>query len=182
MLDGYIENTCFSNLKIPIRAGFYLPAKWIKWLNSGDISCFTAHDRPHDLPHIVPIYASTLSSNNTPAGLLPQWFRSTLTGPNSQFLTMVESACKFEDWGIVAELVHYRAHDEEVSSINLKICQLQLDTTAAEQNCVLSKQQLEASWCAKGLAHLKGLGPKSTCVKWGTCFTDNKDDDSPPQA
>jgi hypothetical protein len=41
---GYTENTWFLNLKLPIRAGFYLPAKWIKGLNSGDISCFSAHD------------------------------------------------------------------------------------------------------------------------------------------
>jgi hypothetical protein len=28
--EGYIENTRFPNLKVPIGAGFYLPAKWIK--------------------------------------------------------------------------------------------------------------------------------------------------------
>jgi hypothetical protein len=28
--EGYIENTQFLSLKLPIRAGFYLPAKWIK--------------------------------------------------------------------------------------------------------------------------------------------------------
>jgi hypothetical protein len=28
--EGYIENTRFLNLKVPIGAGFYLPAKWIK--------------------------------------------------------------------------------------------------------------------------------------------------------
>jgi hypothetical protein len=28
--EGYIENTWVPNLKVPIRAGFYLPTKWIK--------------------------------------------------------------------------------------------------------------------------------------------------------
>jgi hypothetical protein len=44
--EGYTENMQFPNLKLPIRAGFYLPAKWIKQLNDGNISCFSAHNGP----------------------------------------------------------------------------------------------------------------------------------------
>jgi hypothetical protein len=43
---GYIENMQFPHLKVPIGAGFYLPVKWIKHLDTGDISCYSAHDSP----------------------------------------------------------------------------------------------------------------------------------------
>jgi hypothetical protein len=69
--EGYIENMRFPNLMLPIGAGFYLPTKWIKHLNDGNISCFSAHDGPRDAPHVLPIYASPLLSNDTPAGPMP---------------------------------------------------------------------------------------------------------------
>jgi hypothetical protein len=72
--EGYIENMCFPNLKVPIRASFYLPAKWIKRCDDGDIACFTAQDGPHDPPHIIPIYASPTTSDNTPSKPLLHWF------------------------------------------------------------------------------------------------------------
>jgi hypothetical protein len=176
-LEGYTENMCFPNLKLPIRAGFYLPAKWIKHLNTGDISCFLAHDGPCDMPHIIPIYMSLLSSNNTPTGLIPQWFHRVLTGPHAQFLHMVECAHKFDDWGVAANILCYREYNKEFNIINTKIKQLQLDASAIEQDHALCKQQLKASRCTEGLAHLKGLGPKSICAKWGTHFTDDEDDE-----
>lgn len=39
--EDYVENTQFPNLKVPIGVGFYLPAKWIKHLDSGNITCCT---------------------------------------------------------------------------------------------------------------------------------------------
>jgi hypothetical protein len=116
-----VENMCFPNLKLPIRAGFYLLVKWIKRLNNGDISCYLAHDGPCDPPHIVFIYASLLSSNDTPTGPLLQWFHGILTGPHAQFLTMLECACKFDDWGVAADLDHYCIYDKEFNIINAKI-------------------------------------------------------------
>jgi hypothetical protein len=62
---GYIENTCFPNLKVPTGAGFYLPAKWIKRCDDGDIACFTAQDGPKDPLHIVPIYTLPTTTDNT---------------------------------------------------------------------------------------------------------------------
>jgi hypothetical protein len=165
MPEGYIENMHFPNLKVPIGASFHLLAKWIKRLDTGDMSYFTSHNGPHDLPHIIPIYASPLSSDDMPVRLLPWWFRSVLTGPHPQFLTMVESTCKFEDWGVAVELVCYHKYATELTTINTKICQLQLDATAIEQDCAISKQWLKASRCTEGLTHLKGLGPKSAHAK-----------------
>jgi hypothetical protein len=104
-LGRYIENTHFLNLKLPIRAGFYLPAKWIKHLNTRDISCFTAHNGPRDTPHIVPIYTSSCTSNNTPTRLIPQWFQGILTGLHTQFLHMLEYTHKFEDWGVAMDII-----------------------------------------------------------------------------
>jgi hypothetical protein len=90
---------------------------------------------------------------------------------------MVKCAHKFKDWGVVANIVCYRKYDKEFNIINAKIKRLQLDACAIEQDHALCEQQLEALRCTEGLTHLKGLGPKSACAKWGLCFTDDKDDE-----
>jgi hypothetical protein len=95
---------------------------------------------------------------------------------NAQFLQMVKCARRMDDWGVAANLLCYCEYDKEHQKIHAKIHQLQLDLTAIDQDCALCEQWLEASQCAEGLAHLKGLGPKSTCAKWGTHFTNNEED------
>jgi hypothetical protein len=105
--NRYVENMHFLSLKVPIGAGFYLLVKWIKRLDTGDVSCFTAQDGPRDPPHFIPIYTSPTASDNTPSRLLPHWFHTVLTGPNPQSLIMLEHAHCFEDWGVVVELDHF---------------------------------------------------------------------------
>jgi hypothetical protein len=90
---------------------------------------------------------------------------------------MVECACKFEDWGVAVDLICYQEYDEEFNIINAKIKRLQLDACAVEQDHALCEQRLKVPRCAEGLTHLKGLGPKSTCTKWGIHFTDDEDDE-----
>jgi hypothetical protein len=98
-------------------------------------------------------------------------------GPHAQFLQMVECARRMDNWGITTNILHYHKYDEEYQKIHAKIHQLQLDLSTVEQDCALCEQQLEASWCTEGLTHLKGLGPKSTCAKWGTHTDDEEDAD-----
>jgi hypothetical protein len=175
--DGYVKNTWFPNLKVPIGAGFYLPTKWIRQCNNGNIACFTAQDGPKDPLHIIPIYTSPTTTDNTPSRLLPHWFRVVLTGLNPQFLVLFEHAWWFEDWGVATKLDCFRTYDQETATTNAKIHQLQQDIATIEHDHTLCEQWLKVSWCAEGLTNLEGLGPKSTCAKWSTHFMDEEDED-----
>jgi hypothetical protein len=101
-----------------------------------------------------------------------------LTGPNPQFLVLLKHARHLEDWGIVVELDRFRAYDQEITTTNAKIHQLQQDVAAIEHDHGLCEQRLKVLWCTEGLANLKGLGPKSACAKWSTHFTDDEEDDN----
>jgi hypothetical protein len=83
-----------------------------------------------------------------------------------------------DNWGIAVDLLHYWEYDEEYQKINTRIHRLQLDASAVEQDHVLCEQHLEALRCAEDLTHLEGLGPKSTCIKWSTYFTNDEDDNN----
>jgi hypothetical protein len=90
---------------------------------------------------------------------------------------MVKCTCKFKDWGVTMDIVHYHEYDKEFNTINVKFKRLQLDACTIDQDHALCKQQLKVSRCTEGLTHLKGLGPKSAHTKWGLHFTDDKDDE-----
>jgi hypothetical protein len=119
--ESYTTNTRFPNLKVPIGAGFYLPVKWVKQLNDGNISSYLAHDGLRDTLHIIPIYASLLSSNDMSIGPIPWWFHRILNRPHTQFLQMVKCAHKFDNWGITTNLLHYCEYDNKFNLINAKI-------------------------------------------------------------
>jgi hypothetical protein len=77
----------------------------------------------------------------------------------------------------VTELDRFRTYDQEITTTNAKIHQLQQDVATVEHDHALCEQQLEVSWCAEGLANLEGLGPKSTYAKWSMHFTDDDEED-----
>jgi hypothetical protein len=98
-------------------------------------------------------------------------------GLEQYFLVLLEHAQWFEDWGVTTELDCFRTYDQEITTTNAKICQLQQDIAAIEHDCALYEQQLKTSQCTEGLANLEGLGPKSTHAKWSTHFTDKDEDE-----
>jgi hypothetical protein len=103
----YIENTKYPDLSVAIGNGLHCSAKWIKLLNKGMLSIFTADDRPGSSPHIVKIYAQPCCIAE-PVEPLPGWLKCILTGPNTYFLTLVEASNELEDWGIKANLLCYQ--------------------------------------------------------------------------
>jgi hypothetical protein len=107
----------------------------------------------------MPIYVSPLSSNDTPTGPIPRWFHGILTGPHAQFLQMVKSAWKMDDWGVAANLLCYQEYDKEYQKINTKIHQLQLDASAVEQDHALL-------YVNKGSKHLGVLKVSLTSKGW----------------
>jgi hypothetical protein len=89
---------------------------------------------------------------------------------------LLEHAHWLEDWGVATKLDHFQSYNQEITTTNAKICQLQQDVTAIEHDHGLCEQWIKVSRCAEGLTNLEGLGPKSTHAKWATHFIDNEED------
>jgi hypothetical protein len=177
-LEGYMENNKFLLLKVPIGAGFYLPAKWIKCLNNSEVATFSTHDGPRDSPHIVPIYAAPTHSTDEPIKALPCWFQSIVYGSHPQFLAMVVSARQLDNWGVAADIARLRNFNKEISAIDIQISHLHKAHAGKRNDKQLCEQCLEASCCAKQLACWEGLAPHTNRAKWATHFTnDHLEDD-----
>jgi hypothetical protein len=93
---GYIENLKYPDLTVAIGNRLHRPAKWIKMLNKGMLSMFTADDGSGSSPHLVKIYAQPYRTAE-PVKPLPGWLECILTGLNPYFLTLVEASDKLDD-------------------------------------------------------------------------------------
>jgi hypothetical protein len=105
--EGYIKNTKYPDLTMAIGNGLHHPAKWIKMLDKGMLSIFTADNGLGSSPHLVKIYTQPCQTTE-PVEPLPGWLKCILTRLNPYFLTLVEASDKLNNWGIKADLLRYQ--------------------------------------------------------------------------
>jgi hypothetical protein len=104
---GYVKNTKYPDLTVGLGNRLHHPAKWIKMLNKGMLSVFTADDGPGSSPHLIKIYAQPCRATELVEPLLG-WLECILTGPTPYFLMLVEASDELDNWGIKADLLCYR--------------------------------------------------------------------------
>ncbi len=119
-------------------------AKWIQHLPDRRALLHAEDDGPGDQPYAIELFTTLDISDDTPAQSLPRWLLDALTGPSAAFHTIRVAADATLDWGLHAELLHYRDLDQKAKAINDSISNLE-----AEVSGVLAEQRL-------ALGHLEG--------------------------
>src|SRR5260221_6358996 len=119
-------------------------AKWVQRLPDGRALLYAEDDGPGDQPYAIELFAALDLSDDTPAQSLPRWLLDALTGPSAAFHTIRTAADATLDWGLYAELLHYRELDQKAKAINDSISNLE-----AEVQGELADQRL-------ALGHLEG--------------------------
>jgi len=109
--EGYIKNGQLPHFTIPVGGGLSNPAKWIKQLDDGCVTGYSKEDGPNDLPHISKVYAMPKYTAD-PAEPLPHWVHKTIQGPATSYLVFLDAVKNMGDWGLQADVMHYRDIDE----------------------------------------------------------------------
>src|SRR6266481_776231 len=117
--DGYVANNRLPTFTIPLGEGSNVPAKWIKQLDDGCVAGHSEHDGTGDLPYVKEIYATPQDSALDPAEVLPFWVQETLQGSAIQYQELQRAVRDLDDWGLYAEVLHYRQLDEDILSLNV---------------------------------------------------------------
>lgn len=155
--DGYIPNDGqYPGLVVPAGNGLYRPAKWIKQLDDGRVAMLGSAFGPEDEPHITDIFTSPAPSHMRPLEPMPLWFRQILSGPGPLFSQLWVEAADLDDWGILADIVRFRQHDDKMGSLYAQLDHLQntLDSTKYARG--LTQSRLEAAQVHKHLDYLEG--------------------------
>jgi len=75
--DGYVHNTMYPDLKIPLGEGVYAEAYWVTPAHDGYVQAYGQEQGPLDTPYSLPIYARAVYSSE-PINPLPAWFHQLL--------------------------------------------------------------------------------------------------------
>ena len=112
--EGYIENLYYPDLVIPIGSGIFCPAKWIKLLEEGHVAIYASDDGPSSPPTIGMLHAQPSSSDALTIEPLPTWYKALLMGPATTFHTYRRTLSHPQQWGIQADVTHFRMINEEI--------------------------------------------------------------------
>ena len=113
-LDGYVENLYYPDLVIPIGNEIFRPAKWIKLLEEGRVAMYASDDGPSSPPTIGIIHAQPNTDTTLTVEPLPAWYKALLMGPATAFHTYRRTLSHPQQWGMQADVTHYRAINEEI--------------------------------------------------------------------
>jgi hypothetical protein len=155
--EGYIPNDeRYPSLVVPAGNGLYRPAKWVKRLDDGRVAMLGSAFGPADEPHITEIFATPAPAHMRPLEPMPLWFRQLLSGPGTLFAQLRVEAADLDDWGILADIVRFRQHDDELGSLYARIDHLQNALDATKYARGLAQSRLEAAQVHKRLDYLEG--------------------------
>jgi len=77
--NGYVCNTMYPDLKIPLGKGAYTEAYWVTPAHDSYVQAYRQEQGPLDPPYSLPIYARAVYSSK-PIEPLPAWFHQLLVG------------------------------------------------------------------------------------------------------
>jgi len=89
--DGYVRNTMYPDLKIPLGEGVYAEAYWVTPAHDGYVQAYGQEQGPLDTPYSLPIYARAVYSSE-PIDPLPAWFHQLLVGTPADHANFTKAA------------------------------------------------------------------------------------------
>jgi len=89
--DGYVRNTMYPDLKIPLGEGAYAKAYWVTPAHDGYVQAYGQEQGPLDPPYSLPIHARAVYSSE-PIEPLPAWFHQLLVGTSAVHANFAKAA------------------------------------------------------------------------------------------
>jgi len=154
--DGYVCNTMYPDLKIPLGEGAYTEAYWVTPAHDGYVQAYGQEQGPLDTPYSLPIYTHAIYSSK-PINPLPAWFHQLLVGTSTIHANFAKVAHRLDDWGVAADIARYCKLDDNLSCINAELKQLEAEAGAVRITKTICEGRLELACTPKQLAHMECL-------------------------
>jgi len=154
--NGYVRNTMYPDLKIPLGEGAYAEAYWVTPAHNGYVQVYRQEQGPLDPPYSLPIYTRAVYSSE-PIKPLPAWFHQLLVGTPAIHANFAKAAHRLDDWGVAADIAHYRKLDDDLSCINTELERLEAKAGVVRIAKTICEGRLELARASKQLAHMECL-------------------------
>jgi hypothetical protein len=153
--DGYKQNDSHISTLIPVGEGFFVPAKFIKLRDDGQVLCLPGKEH-HEEPYAVDLFLSPDYSSQDVAEPIPIWFNTLLNGPSPAYHTLCRAVANLDDWNATAKVECYRQQDDHLRHLCDKLAIVQAEVHLAEDDLAACRYRIEATRIPSHIPNLKG--------------------------
>jgi hypothetical protein len=153
--DRYEPNDSHVSTLIPIREGYFVPAKFVKLRDDGRVLCLPGKEHHKD-PYAVDLFLTPDYSSQDVAKPLPIWFNILLNGPSPAYHTLRCAVANLDDWNATTEIEHYRRQDDRLHHLRDELAIVQAEVHLTEDDLVACCYRIEAACIPSRIPNLEG--------------------------
>jgi hypothetical protein len=153
--DGYEPNDGHVSTLIPVGEGFFMPAKFVKLRDDGQVLCLPGKEH-HEDPYAVNLFLSPNYSSQDVAEPIPIWFNTLLNGPFPAYHTLRRAVTNLDDWNATAEVERYRRQDDRLRHLCNKLAIVQAKVHLAKDDLTACCYRIKAAHIPSHIPNLEG--------------------------
>jgi hypothetical protein len=153
--DGYEPNDGHVSTLIPVREGFFVPAKFVKLRDNGQVLCLPGKEH-HEDPYAVELFLNPDYSSQDVAEPIPIWFNTLLNGPTPAYHTLRHTVTDLDDWNATTEVKRYRRQDNRLRHLRDELAIVQAEVHLAEDDLAACRYRIEAARIPSRIPNLEG--------------------------
>jgi hypothetical protein len=153
--DRYKPNDGRVSTLIPIGEGYYVPAKFVRLRDDGQVLCLPGKEH-HKEPYATDLFLSPDYSSSDVAEPLPVWFNTLLNGPTPAYHTLRHAVADLDDWNTTAEIERYRRKDDRLHHLCDELALIQAEVHLVEDDLAACCYCIEATCIPSHIPNLEG--------------------------
>jgi hypothetical protein len=157
--EGFIENRGrLPHFRIPLAPGQEnLQARFIRQTPGSPTTAEGTMGTNEDLVYLIDLYAQSRLAPKDIAEPLPAWFLRACSSDSALWPQVLSATRALDDWGLLADMARYRAHDAQLRRLHLSVLNLEQEIASAEHCFDAVRARLVAAQAGKHLASLSAL-------------------------
>jgi hypothetical protein len=153
--NRYEPNDGRVSTLIPIGEGFFVPAKFVKLRDDGQVLCLPGKEH-HEDPYAVDLFLSPDYSSQDVAEPIPIWFNTLLNGPSPAYHTLHRAVADLNNWNTTAEVERYHRQDDRLRHLCDELAIIQAKVHLAEDDLAACHYCIEAAHILSRIPNLEG--------------------------
>jgi hypothetical protein len=153
--DVYEPNDGRISTLIPIGEGFFIPAKFVKLWDDGQVLCLPGKEHHEDL-YAIELFLSPDYSSQDVAEPIPIWFNTLLNSPTPAYHTLRRAVADLNNWNATAEVERYRQQDDQLRHLHDELTIIQAEVHLTEDNLTACRYRIKATRILSRIPNLKG--------------------------
>jgi len=125
---------CISHFDIPVGDSMFLPAVFLHHNKNTykKVWGVTRRFGKEEPQYTIKLFVNPIDDTGIPTKPLQLWFLRLLQGRTLNYEFLWDAAIDLGDWGLIANITHYRKYEDQVHKLNVSICAMRAEVKALD--------------------------------------------------